>query len=94
MLPDYACIDTLIILDADNLNRDMTALMKDATKGTDSDIDNVLHTVNSNGLPYCMNFLTYIEFKMEQGYKEDIAAHLDCQERQRVERRLRRIWRI
>jgi hypothetical protein len=43
LLPSYACVDTLIVLDADGLNADMALIEQGVIDGTDSDIDSILH---------------------------------------------------
>lgn len=53
--PDMACQDSLIVRDADGLNKAMANLMQDQTKGSDSDIDSVLHRYCTIAIlcPYC-----------------------------------------
>lgn len=41
--PSYACSDTLVVVDAEGLNRDMGAIEQGLIEATDGEIDSVLH---------------------------------------------------
>ena len=43
LLPDYACADTLVVLDANGLNKAMGYIEQGIVDGTDGDIDSILH---------------------------------------------------
>jgi len=43
LYPDYACTDTLIVMDADGLNRDIKAIEQGLIDATDDEIDSILH---------------------------------------------------
>lgn len=44
LFPDYVCPDTLIVVDADGLNKGMGAIEQGIIDGTDGDIDSILHS--------------------------------------------------
>lgn len=44
LLPDYACPDTLIVVDADGLNKGMALVEQGIIDATDYQIDSILHT--------------------------------------------------
>ncbi len=76
LLPDYACPDTLIVIDAESLNANFAYYEQKKDWGSDADIDSLLHCPNAQGLPGCMNFYQYVEFKIGEGYSAEIASHL------------------
>lgn len=76
ILPDYVCSDTLIVMDAETLNRNLAYYEQDISWGSDCDIDSLLHCENKQGLPACMNFQQYVDFKVGEGYRLDIALHI------------------
>jgi len=43
LYPDYACPDTLIVLDGPKLTKEMNNLLNNPIYGSDADIDSVLH---------------------------------------------------
>ncbi len=43
LLPDMACCDTIIVMDAPGLNKAMGYIEQDSTKGSDSDYDSTFH---------------------------------------------------
>lgn len=51
--PDYAHGDTLIVKDADGLNKELLALSDNKDWGSDSDIDNVLNKYTVNYADVC-----------------------------------------
>lgn len=44
LLPDYVCSDTLIVQDADGLNKGMALVEQGIIDATDYEIDSILHT--------------------------------------------------
>jgi hypothetical protein len=43
LYPDYACPDTLVVVNADKLNKDMALIEQGIIDATDGEIDSVLH---------------------------------------------------
>lgn len=76
LLPDYACPDTLIVLDAETLNRNFAFVEQNISWGSDADIDSLLHCPNKQGLRACMTFDQYVEHLDGEGYRADIAQHI------------------
>lgn len=68
LYPDYACPDTLIVMNGAALDKVFRTTSL-PTAGTDSEIDSVLHR-------YCLTFTQYIDFNIGQGYSPAIALHL------------------
>ena len=76
LLPDYVCSDTLIVMDAKELNRVMAYVEQEIDWGTDADIDSLMHSSNKQGLKLCMNFDEYNQHLIGEGYRQDIALHI------------------
>lgn len=76
LLPDYACPDTLIVMDAETLNKNFAYYEQDIGWGTDADIDSLLHCPNKQGLRACMTFDQYLVHLDGIGWRVDIAWHI------------------
>lgn len=76
LFPDYACQDTLIVMDAESLNNNLITKYKNTSWGSDGDIDSVLHCLNEQGLPACMTFSEYVKFNVGEGYNYNVAYHI------------------
>jgi len=76
MLPDYACPDTLIVMDAATLNSNLAYYEQKVDWGTDADIDSLLHCKNKQGLAACLTFTEYVQHLEGEGYRPDIALHI------------------
>lgn len=76
LLPDYACPDTLIVMDAETLNRNFAYVEQDISWGSDADCDSLLHCLNKQGLAACMTFEQYLTHLDGEGYRADIAFHI------------------
>lgn len=69
LLPDYACSDTLIVMDAPGLNKAMAYIEQGISWGSDADCDSLIHI-------YCLTFDQYKTELERTGYRSDIALHI------------------
>ena len=76
LYPDYACPDTLIVMNGVELDKVFRTTSLPIV-GSDSEIDSVLHR-------YCLNFNQYVKHKIGLGYRKDIALHLALVEFKRI----------
>jgi len=68
LYPDYACPDTLIVMNGVELDKVFRTTSLPIV-GSDNETDSVLHR-------YCLTFNQYVKHNIGLGYRKDIALHL------------------
>jgi len=82
--PSYACPDTLIVMDERSMNERFAYMEQSKDFYSDSDIDNMLHATNLQGLHICMDFGQYKDYLSDVGYNDKIAEHIALVDFQRI----------